>query len=81
MIKIHRLYDAHGNYVGPTDKMLKVGGEKIHLEDYAKQHGITLPKSKNQINTDVEEKHADLEESLDSGHTEIDGDGDSEGSE
>ena len=81
MIKIQRLYDADGKWIGPKDKMLSIGGEKIHIDDYAKQHGITLPKGKKPINTDIEEKHADMEQSLDSGHTEVDGDGDSESSE
>jgi len=81
--KIHRYFDAEGNYHGPADFKFKIGGEEHDVYDYAKQHGIKLPskKSKKQINTDIEEKHEDMEQSHDSGHTEVDGDGDSESTE
>lgn len=73
-IKIHRLYDVDGNYVGPADGMLTIQGKKVKLEDYAKQHGITLPKkSKKQVNTDVKEKEdADMGQSQDQGYPEVD---------
>lgn len=74
-----RLFDAHGNWTGRSDRQIQVDGEWHDLDDYAKKHGIDLPKSKKHINTG--KKNADLEQSHDSGHTEIDGDGDSEVSE
>jgi hypothetical protein len=59
-----------------------IDGESYDFRDLAKQHGIEMgPKSKKQINTDVEEKHEDMERSHDSRDTEVDGDGDSEGTE
>ncbi len=87
MSKILRLFDADGNWTGNPDHSITVNGVKHDVYEYAKANGIELPgkphkKSKKQVNTDIQEKeHADLEQSHDSGHTEIDGDGDSEGSE
>jgi len=79
--KIHRYFDAEGNYHGPADYKFKIGGEEHDVYEYAKQHGIKLPskKSKKHINTDIEEKHEDLGKSHGSGDTEVHGDGDSEG--
>ncbi len=82
--KIHRYFDAEGNYHGPADFKFKIGGEEHDVYEYAKQHGIKLPskKSKKQINIDIqEEKHEDMEQSHDEGDTEVDGDGDSESTE
>ncbi len=77
--KIHRYFDADGNYHGPADYKFKINGEQHDVYEYAKEHGIELPgkKSKKAINTDIEKKHEDMEQSLDSGDTEVDGDGDS----
>jgi hypothetical protein len=68
--------------------IVRIDGEEHDFRDLAKKYGIKLKdadkpkKSKKQINIDVKvEEHADLEKPLDSGHTEIDGDGDSEVSE
>ena len=59
-----------------------INGETYDFRDLAKEHGIELnAKPKKQINTDIKEKHEDLEQSHDSGDTEIDGDGDSESTE
>lgn len=77
--KIHRYFDAEGNYSGPPDYKIKVGGEEHDIFDYADKHGIKLPKHKKAINIDIEDQHEDLEQSLDSGDIEVDGDGDSEG--
>ena len=74
------------------ERKIKVDGEWHDLDEYAKKVGVHLPdtyeqehgmlkKSKKQVNTDIKEKHADMEQPLDSGHTEVDGDGDSESSE
>lgn len=81
--KIHRYFDAEGNYHGPEDHKIHVGGEEHDLYEYAKQHNIKLPgsKPKKHINTDIEEKHGDLGSSHNSGHTEEHGDGDSKSTE
>jgi hypothetical protein len=81
--KFLRLF-KDGVWTGNPDRSISINGEKHNLDEYAKAHGIELPdakKSKKIINTDIEEKHEDLERSHDSGDTEVDGDGDSEGTE
>jgi len=72
-----------GKWTGKKDRSISVDGVKHNMDEYAKAHGIELPdsKGKKQINTDVEEKHEDMERSHDSGHTDIDGDGNSESTE
>ena len=78
-----RNYDINGVWT-KSQRKINVDGVEHDLDEYAKQHGIDLPdgkKSKKQINTDIEEKHEDMEQSLDSGDIEIDGDGDSESTE
>lgn len=81
-----RNFDQDGNWT-KAERTISVNGVKHDLDEYAKEHGIELPdgkksKPKKQVNIDIkDEDYADLEESHDSGHTEIDGDGDSEGSE
>lgn len=73
-----------GVWTGNPDRSISIAGVKHNMDEYAEAHGIELPdakKSKKKINTDVEEKHEDLERSHDSGDTEVDGDGDSEGTE
>jgi len=82
--KIHRYFDAEGNYHGPADFKFKIGGVEHDVYQYAKEHGIKVPskESKKQINIDIqEEKHEDMEQSHDEGDTEVDGDGDSESTE
>jgi hypothetical protein len=81
--KFLRLF-KDGVWTGNPDRSISIKGEKHNLDEYAKAHGIELPegkKSKKTINTDIEEKHEDLERSHDSGDTDVDGDGDSEGTE
>jgi len=81
--KFLRLF-KNGVWTGKPDRSIKVSGVVYDMDEYAKEHGIELPdakKSKKTINTDIEEKHEDLERSHDSGDTEVDGDGDSEGTE
>ena len=81
-----RNFDAEGKWT-KAERIISVDGVQHDLDDYAKQHGIELPdskksKSKKQVNIDIkDEDYADLGQSHDSGHSEIDGDGDSEGSE
>jgi len=70
-----------GKWMGKKDRSISVDGVKYNMDEYAKAHGIELPEGKKQINTDVEEKHEDMERSHDSGHTDIDGDGNSESTE
>jgi len=81
--KLMRNYDINGVWT-KSQRKINVDGVEHDLDEYAKQHGIDLPdskKSKKQINTDIEEKHEDMEQSLDSGDIEINGDGDSESTE
>ena len=82
------VFDAEGNWQGNADRQIKVRENGVIVEydmdEYAKAHGIKLPdakKSKKTINTDVEDKHEDMERSRDTGNTDIDGDGDSESTE
>jgi len=63
------------------DRTIKVNGVEHDMDEYAKEHGIELPEGKKWINTDIEEKHEDLERSHDSADTDVDGDGDSESTE
>lgn len=73
-----------GVWTGNADRTISIDGEKHDMDKYAKQHGINLPdakKSKKTINTDVEEKHEDMEQSHDSADTGVDGDGDSKSTE
>jgi len=84
--KFLRLF-RNGVWTGNPDRSISINGVKHDMDEYAKEHGIDLPstaskpKVKKQINTDVEEKHEDMERSHDSGDTEVDGDGDSESTE
>ena len=81
------LFDAEGNWHGNPDRSITIKGEKHDLDDYAKKHGIklpsgpTAPNKPNKVNTDIKEKHEDMERSHDSGDTEVDGDGSSESTE
>lgn len=75
-----RNFDKQGNWTG-SERKIVVGGVEHDLDDYAKKQGVKLPDSKKEINTDIEENHADLEQSFDFGSVEIDRTGDSEGSE
>ena len=82
--KFLTFFDEHGNWLGNPDRSIRVNGVVHNLDEYANEHGIELPdskKSKKSINTDIEEKHEDMERSHDSGDTEVDGDGDSESTE
>jgi len=69
-----------GKWTGNKDRSIKVNGVVHDMDEYAKEHGITLPDSKKKINKDVKEKdHADMEHKDHSRDIEVDGDGDSEG--
>ena len=58
-----------------------IDGQVYDFRDLAKAHGVEIPsKSKSKKQKQVN-SYADMEQSFDSGDTEIDGDGDSEGSE
>ena len=81
--KFLRLF-KDGVWTGNADRTIRVGGVTHDLDDYAKANGIDLPdagKSKKTINIDIEVKDEDLERPLDTGSTDIDGDGDSESTE
>ena len=65
---------------------VKIDGKTYDIRDLCKTYDIELyskPKDFKPINIDIvtDKDYADMEEPLDSGDTEIDGDGDSEGSE
>jgi len=75
-----RNFDKDGNWTG-SERKITVNGVEHDLDEYAKKHGIKLPKQKKEINTDIEEDHADLEQSFDFGSVEVDRTRDSEGSE
>ena len=80
--KIHRYFDAEGNYSGPADYKFYQNGEMHDVFEYAKKHGIELPGHKKDINTDIkEEDHGDMGQTSDEGSAEEHGNGDSEGSE
>lgn len=73
-----RLFDSEGNWHGNADHTIRVNGVEHDVFEYAKAHGVELPgKSKPKKHKKVN-SYADLEQSFDSGDTEIDGDGDSE---
>ena len=75
--KFLRLFDQDGKWTKPERKIV-VDGVEHDLDEYAKEHGIELPdakkhkKSEKQINTDIEEEHADMGQSHDEGHSEVD---------
>jgi len=86
--KFLRLF-KDGVWTGNADRSIRVDGHVHDLDEYAKEHGIELPtvpnaptkpnKPEKQVNIDVEETHEDMEPTHDSGDTEVDGDGNSEG--
>ena len=78
--KFLRLF-VNGVWTGHADRTISIAGEKQDLDEYAKEHGIELPEGGKWINTDIEEPHEDMERSHDSRDTDVDGDGDSEGTE
>ena len=75
--KFLRNFDADGNWTKDS-RQIRVNGVMHDLDEYAKEHGIELPDAKKhkkvekQINTDIEEDHADMEQSHDEGHSEVD---------
>lgn len=82
--KIHRYFDSEGNYHGPADYKISVGGKQWDLYEYADKHGIELPgkKSSKKINKDIKEKdYADLESTFSDGSAEEHGEGDSKSTE
>lgn len=78
-----KLYTSDGVWQGHKDRKITIEGVEHDLDKWAHDNGIELPdsKTKKHINTDVEDKHEDMERSHDSGDTEVDGDGDSESTE
>ena len=85
-----RLY-KDGEWTGREDRIVTLkDGSQHSIDDLAKKHGITLPdspakpkaKAKKTINKDIdiqENRHEDMEGTLDRGHTEKYDGGDSEG--
>jgi hypothetical protein len=84
--KFLRLF-RNGVWTGNPDRSISINGVKHNMDEYAKEHGIdlpsgpTTPKGPKKVNTDIEEKHEDMEPTHDSRDTEVDGDGDSESTE
>jgi hypothetical protein len=69
-------YLQNGEWTGPEE--IRVDGKWVKVDAYL----TTKPKKvEKHINIDIEDNHADMDEPFDQGHTEIDGDGDSESSE
>jgi len=83
--KILRWYDAEGNYIGPEDRMVHMKEGSYPLQEYADLHGIELPEHKEHKPKKKEDKevnsYADMGQTFDEGHPEVDGDGDSQGEE
>lgn len=86
--KIHRYFDAEGNYNGPEDHKFTINGEEHDVFEYAKEHGIDIPSGPSapnkpkKVNIDIEENsYGDMESSHGSGSAEEHGDGDSESTE
>ncbi len=84
MNKILRLY-SNGVWKGNPDRTITIDGVKHNLDEYAKEQGIELPDGKKtkvlkpfkkQVNS-----YADMGQTFDEGHPEVDGDGDSQGEE
>ena len=42
---ILRLFDAEGNYIGPSERVFDWFGEIINIDTYAEQTGLVLPDS------------------------------------
>jgi len=78
--KFMRLF-VDGKWTGKEDRSITINGVKHDMDEYAKEHGITLPdakKSTKKVNIDIqEETHEDMERPHDAGSTEVDGDGSS----
>ena len=77
-----------GKWTGNKDRSITVRENGVivsyDMDEYAKEHGITLPdsasKPQKKINTDVKEKeHADMGHQDHSRDIEVDGNGNSEG--
>lgn len=71
-------------WTGNADRSIRIDGVEHDMDEYAKEHGITLPdsasKPQKKINTDVKEKdHADMGFKDHSRDIEVDGNGNSEG--
>ncbi len=71
-------YLHNGEWTGPDQ--IRVNGIWVDVAPYLGKQSKPKKVEKT-INIDIEEKHADMEEPLDQGHTEVDGNGDSEESE
>ena len=68
-----------GVWTGKPDRSIRINGVEHDMDEYAKEHGITLPDSKKlkkQVNS-----YADLEHQDDSRDTKVDGSGDSQSTE
>jgi len=79
-----------GKWTGKEDRTINVreaDGSVVtyNVDEYAKEHGITLPDSKHsKKHKDIKKEvnsNADMEQSHHSGDSKVDGNGDSEGSE
>ena len=42
---ILELYDEEGNYYGPNPRVIVVNGVGYQIDQYAQEHGFTLPDS------------------------------------
>lgn len=79
--KIHRYFDAEGNYHGPKDHVITVGGVEHDLYEYAKAHNIELPTKKHKKAKIEVNSNADMGQQDPGTDTPKHGDRDSEGQE
>ena len=81
--KFLRNFNAEGEWTKPS-RTIRVNGVEHDMDEYAKEHGIKLPDSKSKQHKDIKKEvntNADMGHKDNSGDHQIDGDGDSEGSE
>ncbi len=70
--KFLRNFDAEGKWTKPS-RIIRVDGVEHDMDEYAKEHGITLPDSKSKKHKDIKKEvntYADMEKQDDSGDTE-----------
>ena len=86
--KFLRNFDHNGIWTKKSrDIRVRIAGKitVVDMDEYAKEHGIELPDAKQKIkHKDIKKEvntNADMGQQDHSGDTEINGDGDSEGSE
>ena len=67
-----------GKWTGNPDRTIRIDGVVHDMDEYAKEHGIELPDQKPTKNKTKVNSYADMEQPLDAGSDEVDGNGNSE---